>query len=100
MEEKASGLKLWLAFTSADKCVLCALLPLFWFLFVGPPQESGHTDELNLLAHGSFRALKAPEPLCWRQVANADGLTVAAAEMVFWKGTADIKDTICEKKSC
>jgi len=35
---------------------------------------------------------KAPEPLCWRQVANVGGLTVAAAEIVFWKGTADSKD--------
>ncbi|CAE7559814.1 Rexo2 [Symbiodinium sp. CCMP2456] len=35
---------------------------------------------------------KAPEPLCWRQVANVGGLTVVAAELMFWKGTADIKD--------
>ena len=65
------------------------------FAFVADCWTPKHQD---ILTHDNFRALKAPEPLCWRQVANVGGLTVAAAEIVFWKGTADSKDN--DMRSC
>ena len=37
---------------------------------------------------------EAPEPLCWRKMENTAGLTVAAADVLFWKHSLDSKDNL------
>ena len=45
-------------------------------------------------------AREASEPLCWRKVENTAGLTVAAADLIFWKGTVDSKDINIRMFTC